>query len=698
MALIGAGSAGTVVVGDSTSPVLFVGPVASDTANVIQGITFYGGGHAGIRLNGASPIIDECTILGTVDGPGILCESHAAPVIRRCYVASNDSSGIWMSNTLPGTVHVNDTTIKWNTASTGAGIRCEPNTSIHVDGGEISSNIATQGGGGIYCADTTSVQIQGTSLSWNTTVGDGGGLYLASGSSASILGCLVSHNYADGHGGGIFCDIVAPETMTVSGCEITENRAINGAGAWFGKGSAAAVTDNELTSNVSSGNGSAIYCDTFSAQTVTGNVISGNHAAESGTVYLTIYSTSVLTDNTVFGNSVDGNGGGFFVHTGYMVELRANTIFRNEAGGFGGGIALYWYCAAGSGRTTITGNVIADNRAESHGGGLYCFDARDPRLLKNTFTRNTAGSGGGGIWFSHYSNCNFRSRSNSFTDNTADHLGDAVYIDSLSDAADSIAVFGCSNFAHNNCALYNNEPDIAPNARFSWWGCSDGPPGAGCDSVAGYTSSITPVRTEADTTAPPMPPRNLSGYEVGTPICTLHLSWDPVPLSDLAGYKVYYDLEGWPYASSVDVGNVTEYYLEGLQPHAHYHAAVTCYDDQGNESWFSSEADTNGIPCGVPGSNETVPAVMLLPSAPNPFSVRTRIQFDLPFPASVSCSILDVTGRAVRTFAATDLQAGRNAFAWNGQDDRGRRVASGIYFYRLTTNGHVHTGRVALLR
>ncbi len=74
------------------------------------------------------------------------------------------------------------------------------------------------------------------------------------------------------------------------------------------------------------------------------------------------------------------------------------------------------------------------------------------------------------------------------------------------------------------------------------------------------------------------------------------LTWDPpttnadgTPLTDLAGYKVYYGTESGNYSQSIDVGNVTTYTVSGLTNGQTYYFAVTAYDTSGNESDYSNE-------------------------------------------------------------------------------------------------------------
>ena len=73
-------------------------------------------------------------------------------------------------------------------------------------------------------------------------------------------------------------------------------------------------------------------------------------------------------------------------------------------------------------------------------------------------------------------------------------------------------------------------------------------------------------------------------------------------------------------------------------------------------------------------------------NAPNPFNPATTISFELPAGgADVSLRIYDVSGRLVRTLVHGHGPAGSSSVTWNGEDDQGRRVASGIYFYELRT-------------
>ncbi len=73
----------------------------------------------------------------------------------------------------------------------------------------------------------------------------------------------------------------------------------------------------------------------------------------------------------------------------------------------------------------------------------------------------------------------------------------------------------------------------------------------------------------------------------------------------------------------------------------------------------------------------------LLQNHPNPFNQTTKIEFTLARSSYVSLSIYDLLGRKVRTLASRDLSSGHKSVLWDGKNDSGEDVASGIYFYRI---------------
>lgn len=91
-------------------------------------------------------------------------------------------------------------------------------------------------------------------------------------------------------------------------------------------------------------------------------------------------------------------------------------------------------------------------------------------------------------------------------------------------------------------------------------------------------------------------------------------------------------------------------------------------------------------------------ATELGPNHPNPFNPQTTIEFALANAGHVQLAVFDVAGRAVRTLTNDSYQPGSYRLNWDGRDDRGQSVASGVYFYRLSTQGYVQTRKMTLLK
>jgi hypothetical protein len=113
-------------------------------------------------------------------------------------------------------------------------------------------------------------------------------------------------------------------------------------------------------------------------------------------------------------------------------------------------------------------------------------------------------------------------------------------------------------------------------------------------------------------------------------------------------------------------------------------------DDVG---WLVEPA-TNGIEETAPLPHE----LALAQNYPNPFNPQTRIDFSLPADSRVRLEIFDLLGRRITMLVDKQYQAGKYGVIWNGRDAAGSPVASGIYFYRLTTDRGSRQAKMTLLR
>lgn len=123
-------------------------------------------------------------------------------------------------------------------------------------------------------------------------------------------------------------------------------------------------------------------------------------------------------------------------------------------------------------------------------------------------------------------------------------------------------------------------------------------------------------------------------------------------------------------------------------------------EQYGFEGWYIDDISittdrvtgTEDPPSGIPA------ATRLLAAWPNPFNPATSIPFELAAPGHVELTVYEVSGRLIRTLCDKGFDAGIHSALWDGRDNAGRQVSSGVYFCRLKTGIYTATSRLVLLR
>ena len=151
--------------------------------------------------------------------------------------------------------------------------------------------------------------------------------------------------------------------------------------------------------------------------------------------------------------------------------------------------------------------------------------------------------------------------------------------------------------------------------------------------------------------------------------------------------QVFLDLPGGlvAYADSNEVTLlVTMTYDTGLIAQSHGSIQVMVLGDDGVT--------------GVPGSGGVPVLNRLAGNFPNPFNPRTQVRFTLAEPGEIRLFIYDVRGSRVKRLADGLWPAGSHELRWDGDDDSGEGVASGVYFIRLEMGREVQTSKAVLVR
>jgi len=97
-------------------------------------------------------------------------------------------------------------------------------------------------------------------------------------------------------------------------------------------------------------------------------------------------------------------------------------------------------------------------------------------------------------------------------------------------------------------------------------------------------------------------------------------------------------------------------------------------------------------------ASQTPRAYRLAQNYPNPFNPETNISFDLPEQNAVKLWVYNTAGQRIRTLMDGGRLAGAYTVAWDGKDDLGRDVSTGVYFYRLKAGDFLETRKMLLVR
>jgi len=104
-------------------------------------------------------------------------------------------------------------------------------------------------------------------------------------------------------------------------------------------------------------------------------------------------------------------------------------------------------------------------------------------------------------------------------------------------------------------------------------------------------------------------------------------------------------------------------------------------------------------PLDVEQDNDLIPVeYSLYQNYPNPFNPNTLIRYSIPKRSLVNITVFDITGRQVRTLENTNRRPGHYSVEWDGTDQSGNKVASGIYLYRMTAGNYSENCKMLLLK
>ncbi len=194
----------------------------------------------------------------------------------------------------------------------------------------------------------------------------------------------------------------------------------------------------------------------------------------------------------------------------------------------------------------------------------------------------------------------------------------------------------------------------------------------------------------------PAPPTGLAAIIQGR---NVQLSWDDSSDPDFDYFAVYRSTTpGFTPSPANRIGYSSnpEYVDSNLVNGTHYYK-LTATDFSGNEGGPSLELPINIT--SVREEEGAVPKVFaLFQNYPNPFNPYTQIKFSVANRTKVGLSVYNILGQRVKTLLDEEMEAGNYVATWDGKDEKGYDVSSGIYFYKLNTKEFTQTKKMLLVR
>jgi hypothetical protein len=498
----------------------------------------------------------------------------------------------------------------------------------------------------------------------NTTDVDGGGVYI-NGGTPIFEGGRIHGNDAQLNGGGIF----AINTNGIfNGCEISSNTAFQYGGGIMDYGDIE-VNNCAIILNYSTDEGGGVYITGGNPSFNTCYILENGTLADGGGVVVTGSSTATFIGGAISHNNATLNAGGVFVYSATPTFFGCEISFNgsSSAATWGGGVMAtggsFLACAIinneslndGGGISVPSGSPvfqdcwIAGNDA-MNGGGAAIAGTASPEFTRCVITGNRGQWEGGGL--------------------SIEMAGPGLPDISSCTIADNLA----GNGGGGGVRVVNNlrTAFVIPLLQTIIWGnCSSGQGDQVYVTSAQPNAGVSFTCCDVDSTGMDTDANGIIQY-----------------LTDNIFVKPWFCLPVECALAPIVAG---DYALPNASP---------CLASNSPCLQLIGALDEGCTATDVPEEEDvSLPTeYCLFQNAPNPFNPTTQIAFELPRSGRVVLRVYDVTGSLIRTLTDGTLPRARHSVMWDGCDENGRPVASGIYFYRLTAPGFTATKKMILLK
>jgi len=432
------------------------------------------------------------------------------------------------------------------------------------------------------------------------------------------------------------------------------------------------------------------------------SLVNGYTSGNGGGLLIGPGETIVVNDCRFADNWADGTGGaihGKQVLSSHDLNLLVTgcRFERNHAGFFGGAAHV-------GGTNTFTQCEFESNSAGDWGGALMCDENDQLTVSECLFLANSASQAGAaiyGFWHSNsdVSSSTFHNNSSPGSGTIAADLETTVDVTRciLSGDTDGYGLVRptttfCNVFWNNQAGSISNGPLDPTDAVDDPMFC-DAPAGdftLAESSPASATMSACGELVGAFPVGCVQVPTLISAFSARLSAESVELLWDIVSDDVVLGFRIIRrDVnEGRTALLPVDglLHASARYFADGwVAPGHEYAYTLLVVREEGDDvQSFPQRIATPAL------------AFALRQNSPNPFGPRTAISYTVGEPTHVRLDVFSVDGRRVRTLVNAVQSPGTKTVVWDGLDDRGVRVASAIYLYRVSA-GRFHSARKMLL-
>lgn len=173
------------------------------------------------------------------------------------------------------------------------------------------------------------------------------------------------------------------------------------------------------------------------------------------------------------------------------------------------------------------------------------------------------------------------------------------------------------------------------------------------------------------------------------------LNWQHDPARAFQYYNVYRNINGTAYALLDTTSQCSYIDIISYPQTLTFGYYITAIYDQNNESHSSNMVYFEYI---VPNTDDDILIPEMIGNYPNPFNPSTTIHFLLKKEGYIELDVYNLKGQLVNKLVSGELAEGRHDIIWNGEDEKGNILSSGIYLYKFQTKNNSFTRRMLLLK